>query len=160
MSDSLIEVEKLEVVFQTSGGSLTAVSDVSFQMKAGETLGIVGESGSGKSVVSLSIMGLIPNPPGKITNGQISFDNKNLLSLSRDEMQLVRGNDISMVFQEPMTSLNPLHTCGRQIREPLVLHGKMQKTAAIKESIKLLIVNKLVFSIFFSISEVITVEAK
>ena len=138
MSDSLIEVEKLEVVFQTSGGSLTAVSDVSFQMKAGETLGIVGESGSGKSVVSLSIMGLIPNPPGKITNGQISFDNKNLLSLSRDEMQLVRGNDISMVFQEPMTSLNPLHTCGRQIREPLVLHGKMQKTAAIKESIKLL----------------------
>ena len=138
MSDSLIEVEKLEVVFQTSGGSLTAVSDVSFQMKAGETLGIVGESGSGKSVVSLSIMGLIPNPPGKITNGHISFDNKNLLSLSRDEMQLVRGNDISMVFQEPMTSLNPLHTCGRQIREPLVLHGKMQKAAAIKESIKLL----------------------
>ena len=138
MSDSLIEVENLEVVFQTSGGSLTAVSDVSFKMKAGETLGIVGESGSGKSVVSLSIMGLIPNPPGQITNGQIIFDNKNLLNLSRDEMQLVRGNDISMVFQEPMTSLNPLHTCGRQIREPLLLHGKMQKTAAIKESIKLL----------------------
>ena len=91
MSDSLIEVENLEVVFQTSGGSLTAVSDVSFKMKAGETLGIVGESGSGKSVVSLSIMGLIPNPPGQITNGQISFDNKNLLNLSRDEMQEVIG---------------------------------------------------------------------
>ena len=138
MSKNLIEVENLEVVFKTSGGSLTAVSDVSFKMKAGETLGIVGESGSGKSVVSLSIMGLIPNPPGKISRGKIIFGNQDLLSLSRDEMQLIRGNDISMVFQEPMTSLNPLHTCGRQIREPLLLHGKMQKTEAMEESLKLL----------------------
>ena len=138
MSKNLIEVENLEVVFQTSGGSLTAVSDVSFKMKAGETLGIVGESGSGKSVVSLSIMGLIPNPPGKITRGKIIFGNQDLLNLSRNDMQLIRGNDISMVFQEPMTSLNPLHTCGRQIREPLLLHGKMQKTEAMEESLKLL----------------------
>ena len=138
MSKNLIEVENLEVVFKTSGGSLTAVSDVSFKMKAGETLGIVGESGSGKSVVSLSIMGLIPNPPGKISRGKIIFGNQDLLSLSRDEMQLIRGNDISMVFQEPMTSLNPLHTCGRQIREPLLLHGKMKKKEAMQESLKLL----------------------
>ena len=138
MSKNLIEVENLEVVFQTSGGYLTAVSDVSFKMEAGETLGIVGESGSGKSVVSLSIMGLIPNPPGKITRGKIIFGNQDLLNLSRNDMQLIRGNDISMVFQEPMTSLNPLHTCGRQIREPLLLHGKMQKTEAIEESLKLL----------------------
>ena len=138
MSKNLIEVENLEVVFQTSGGYLTAVSDVSFKMEAGETLGIVGESGSGKSVVSLSIMGLIPNPPGKITRGKIIFGNQDLLNLSRNDMQLIRGNDISMVFQEPMTSLNPLHTCGRQIREPLLLHGKMQKTEAMEESLKLL----------------------
>ena len=138
MSKNLIEVENLEVAFKTSGGSLKAVTDVSFKMEAGETLGIVGESGSGKSVVSLSIMGLIPNPPGKISRGKIIFGNQDLLGLTRDEMQLIRGNDISMVFQEPMTSLNPLHTCGRQIREPLLLHGKMQKTEAIEESLKLL----------------------
>ena len=139
MSERLLEVENLEVVFQTSGGRLTAVSDVSFKMDYGETVGIVGESGCGKSVVSLSIMGLIPNPPGQITNGHIGFGAQDLLRLNREEMQSVRGNDISMVFQEPMTSLNPLHTCGRQIQEPLLLHGKMQKTAAISESLELLV---------------------
>ena len=139
MSERLLEVENLEVVFQTSGGRLTAVSDVSFKMDYGETVGIVGESGCGKSVVSLSIMGLIPNPPGQITNGYIGFGAQDLLRLTREEMQSVRGNDISMVFQEPMTSLNPLHTCGRQIQEPLLLHGKMQKTAAISESLELLV---------------------
>ena len=139
MSERLLEVKKLEVVFQTSGGRLTAVSDVSFKMDYGETVGIVGESGCGKSVVSLSIMGLIPNPPGQITNGYIGFGAQDLLRLNREEMQSVRGNDISMIFQEPMTSLNPLHTCGRQIQEPLLLHGKMQKTAAISESLELLV---------------------
>ena len=139
MSERLLEVENLEVVFQTSGGRLTAVSDVSFKMDHGETVGIVGESGCGKSVVSLSIMGLIPNPPGRITNGYIGFGDQDLLRLNREEMQSVRGNDISMVFQEPMTSLNPLHTCGRQIREPLLLHGKMQNAAAISECLELLV---------------------
>ena len=139
MSERLLEVKNLEVVFQTSGGRLTAVSDVSFKMDYGETVGIVGESGCGKSVVSLSIMGLIPNPPGQITNGYIGFGAQDLLRLNREEMQSVRGNDISMIFQEPMTSLNPLHTCGRQIQEPLLLHGKMQKTAAISESLELLV---------------------
>lgn len=138
MKDNLIEVNNLEVVFRTSSGTLKAVTDVTFQMQSGETLGIVGESGSGKSVVSLSIMGLIKNPPGQITKGEINFSNKNLLQLSSEEMQRIRGNDISMVFQEPMTSLNPLHTCGQQIIEPILLHGKLHKKAAIKESLQLL----------------------
>jgi peptide/nickel transport system ATP-binding protein len=137
-SKNLIEVENLEVIFKTTGGQLKAVSDVSFTMAPGETLGIVGESGCGKSVVSLSIMGLIPNPPGEIKNGNILFGNKNLLKLSQKEMQAIRGNEIAMIFQEPMTSLNPIHTCGNQIMEPLVLHGLMKKKKAIAESIELL----------------------
>jgi peptide/nickel transport system ATP-binding protein len=137
-SKNLIEVENLEVIFKTTGGQLKAVSDVSFKMAPGETLGIVGESGCGKSVVSLSIMGLIPNPPGEIKNGNIRFGNKNLLKLSQKEMQAIRGNEIAMIFQEPMTSLNPIHTCGNQIMEPLVLHGLMKKKEAIAESIELL----------------------
>ena len=137
-SKNLIEVENLEVIFKTTGGQLKAVSDISFKMAPGETLGIVGESGCGKSVVSLSIMGLIPNPPGEIKNGNIRFGNKNLLKLSQKEMQAVRGNEIAMIFQEPMTSLNPIHTCGRQIREPLLLHGLMKKKKAIAESLELL----------------------
>lgn len=137
-SKNLIEVENLEVIFKTTGGQLKAVSDVSFNMAPGETLGIVGESGCGKSVVSLSIMGLILNPPGEIKNGNIRFGGKNLLKLSQKEMQAVRGNEIAMIFQEPMTSLNPIHTCGRQIREPLLLHGLMKKKKAIAESLELL----------------------
>ena len=97
-SKNLIEVENLEVIFKTTGGQLKAVSDVSFTMAPGETLGIVGESGCGKSVVSLSIMGLIPNPPGEIKNGNILFGNKNLLKLSQKEMQAIRGNEIAMIF--------------------------------------------------------------
>ncbi len=135
---NLIEVENLEVIFNTTGGQLKAVSDINFQMKQRETLGIVGESGCGKSVVSLSIMGLIPNPPGEIKNGVIRFGDKNLLSLSQKKMQAIRGNEIAMIFQEPMTSLNPIHSCGRQILEPLLIHNVMQKKEAIKESLELL----------------------
>jgi oligopeptide/dipeptide ABC transporter ATP-binding protein len=137
-SKKLIEVENLEVIFKTTGGQLKAVSDASFKMAPGETLGIVGESGCGKSVLSLSIMGLIPNPPGEIKNGSIRFGNKNLLKLSQKEMQAIRGNEIAMIFQEPMTSLNPIHTCGSQIMEPLLLHGLMKKKKAIAESLELL----------------------
>ncbi len=135
---NLIEVENLEVIFNTTGGQLKAVSDINFQMKPRETLGIVGESGCGKSVVSLSIMGLIPNPPGEIKNGVIRFGDKNLLSLSQKKMQAIRGNEIAMIFQEPMTSLNPIHSCGRQILEPLLIHNVMQKKEAITESLELL----------------------
>ncbi len=135
---NLIEVENLEVIFNTTGGQLKAVSDINFQMEPRETLGIVGESGSGKSVVSLSIMGLIPNPPGEIRRGIIRFGEKNLLSLSQKKMQAIRGNEIAMIFQEPMTSLNPIHSCGRQILEPLLIHNVMQKKEAITESLELL----------------------
>ena len=128
----------MEVIFRTTGGQLKAVSDVSFKMVPGETLGIVGESGCGKSVVSLSIMGLIANPPGEIKNGSIRFGNKNLIKLNEKEMQAVRGNEISMIFQEPMTSLNPIHTCGYQIREPIMIHGLMKKKRAFAEAIELL----------------------
>tara|TARA_X000001036_G_scaffold160442_2_gene152180 strand:+ start:2342 stop:3310 length:969 start_codon:yes stop_codon:yes gene_type:complete len=138
LSKNLIEVDNLEVIFRTTGGQLKAVSDVSFKMVPGETLGIVGESGCGKSVVSLSIMGLIANPPGEIKNGSIRFGNKNLIKLNEKEMQAVRGNEISMIFQEPMTSLNPIHTCGHQIQEPIMIHGLMKKKKAFAEAIELL----------------------
>ena len=130
MSDALIQVKNLKTYFHTEAGIAKAVDDISFDIFKGEVLGIVGESGSGKSVTSLSINRLIPNPPGEIKNGNIRFGNKNLLKLSQKEMQAVRGNEIAMIFQEPMTSLNPIHTCGRQIREPLLLHGLMKKKKA------------------------------
>ena len=133
-SKQILRIDNLKVYFPIRSGiarfqtgSIKAVDGISFEIFRGETLGLVGESGCGKSVVSLSIMGLIPNPPGEIKNGDIRFGNKNLLKLSQKEMQAVRGNEIAMIFQEPMTSLNPIHTCGRQIREPLLLHGLMKK---------------------------------
>ena len=130
VSESLLSVKELAVRFKTVSGTYRALRDVSFSMKKGETLGIVGESGSGKSVTALSIMGLIPNPPGQITGGEINFLGRDLLKLSQDDMRRVRGNDVSMIFQEPMTSLNPLHTCGRQIMEPLLIHKNYSKKDA------------------------------
>ena len=104
MTESLLRVENLRTQFRTEGGVVQAVDAVSFNIQAGETFALVGESGCGKSVTALSIMGLIPNPPGEIKNGNIRFGNKNLLKLSQKEMQAVRGNEIAMIFQEPMTS--------------------------------------------------------
>src|SRR5665648_288638 len=106
MDDKILEVKNLETHFNTEKGKVIAVDDVSFHINKGEILGLVGESGSGKSVTSLSIMQLIPNPPGKIVGGEIFFNGENLLSKSKEEMRKVRGNKISMIFQEPMTSLN------------------------------------------------------
>lgn len=120
----LLEIENLHVVFNTEEGLVKAVNGVSFSIDKGETLGIVGESGCGKSVSSLAVMGLIPNPPGRVEKGKILFQNQNLLELSEKQMQSIRGNSISMIFQEPMTSLNPLHRVGRQIEEVLLLHKK------------------------------------
>jgi len=122
---ALLEVRNLETQFKTQDGIVKAVNDVSFQVDRGETLGIVGESGSGKSVTSLSIMRLIPNPPGKITGGQIIFDGDDLREKSEEEMRKIRGNRIAMIFQDPMTSLNPVLTIGKQITESLELHMKM-----------------------------------
>ena len=113
--DTLIRIENLSVEFRTDEGIVHAVKNISFDIPRGKTVGLVGESGSGKSVSSLALMRLIPNPPGKITSGKILFDGKDLLKLSEGDMRKVRGNRISMIFQEPMTSLNPVFTVGDQI---------------------------------------------
>jgi oligopeptide/dipeptide ABC transporter ATP-binding protein len=128
----MLEVKNLKTEFRTEDGSFLAVDDVSFQVQNGKTLGIVGESGCGKSVTSLSILRLIQNP-GRIVGGEILFNGKNLLKLSDEEMRQIRGNDISMIFQEPMTSLNPVFTIGDQIEETIRLHQKGLSAAQIKE---------------------------
>src|ERR1700730_3856815 len=126
MADSsIIQVRNLSVQFRTDEGIIEAVKNISFDVPRGKTVGLVGESGSGKSVTSLAVMRLIPNPPGKITNGQILLNGKDLLKISESEMRHIRGNEISMIFQEPMTSLNPVFTCGDQICETLILHQKL-----------------------------------
>jgi peptide/nickel transport system ATP-binding protein len=131
----LLEVKNLVTEFKTDDGIMRAVNNVSFTLNRGETIGIVGESGSGKSVTSLSIMRLIPNPPGRIASGEIIFYPKNgppvdLTKISEDEMRKFRGNEISMIFQEPMTSLNPVFTCGDQVVEAITLHQKVGKKEA------------------------------
>src|SRR5687768_18614588 len=118
---ALLEVENLQTHFRTPDGVNRAVDGVSFQMEQGETLAVVGESGCGKSVTANSILRLVPEPPGKIA-GTIRFQGRDLLKASEREMRVIRGNDISMIFQEPMTSLNPVLTVGRQLRETLRLH--------------------------------------
>ncbi len=126
----IIEIKHLKTRFFTTDGVVKAVNDVSYSMENGEILGVVGESGCGKSVHALSIMQLIPDPPGKITNGEIIFEGKDLLKLSEKEMRKIRGRDIAMIFQDPMTSLNPVYTVGYQIVEALRLHNDMTKEEA------------------------------
>lgn len=138
MSESILKVENLTVDFTTDDGIIHAVKNISFEIPKGKTLGLVGESGSGKSVTSLAIMRLIPNPPGKITSGKIHFQGQELLSLPEAEMRQVRGNKISMIFQEPMTSLNPVFTVGEQIAEAIMLHQNLNKSAANKKVLELL----------------------
>ncbi len=138
MSKKLIEVKNLKTFFYTEAGTVKAVNDVSFDIFEGEVLGIVGESGSGKSVTSLSINRLIPNPPGEIVSGEILYQNKNLLELSYDEMRDVRGRDIAMIFQEPMTSLNPVLKIGVQMNEVLIKHENLSEEEATKRSIEML----------------------
>lgn len=134
----LLKVEGLSVAFQTEQGLLRAVDDVSFTVQAGKTLGIVGESGCGKSVTSLSIMRLIPSPPGQIEKGQVLFDGKSLLELSWEEMRTIRGNKIAMIFQEPMVALNPVLTIGHQVSEAILLHRKVSKEEAKTLAIEML----------------------
>lgn len=138
----LLEVKDLTTSFKSGDTLFAAVNKVSFSLHAGETIGIVGESGSGKSVTSLSIMRLIPNPPGKITGGEIIFHHKNkqstnLVQLSEEEMRTYRGHKIAMIFQEPMTSLNPVFTCGEQVMEAILLHKKCSTEEARKKTIAL-----------------------
>ena len=136
--ERILEVEGLKTYFFTRTGVVKAVDDVSFYLNKGETLGIVGESGCGKSITALSITRLIPDPPGRIIAGSITLDKRNLMDLGEAEMRKVRGNDISMIFQEPMTSLNPVLTIGQQISEALILHQGMNKEQALARSIEML----------------------
>ena len=135
---ALLEVSGLKTQFFTQDGVVKAVDGVSFHVNEGETLGIVGESGCGKSVSVLSVMRLIPQPPGKIVDGEVSFDGIDLLHVSDNEIRQVRGNKIAMIFQDPMTSLNPVLTIGRQIGEALELHMGMNKEESRKRSAQLL----------------------
>lgn len=134
----LMEVKDLTTRFHTQEGTVYAVNGISYTLREGETLGIVGESGSGKSVQSLSILGLIPSPPGKVEAGSVIFRGRDLLKLSREEMRQVRGAEIAMIFQDPMTSLNPVLRVGRQITEALQLHLGMNQQQARERAIELL----------------------
>ena len=138
MSDKLIQVKNLKTYFHTEAGIAKAVDDISFDIFKGEVLGIVGESGSGKSVTSLSINRLIPNPPGEIVSGNIIYNNIDLLSLSHEDMRKYRGKDIAMIFQEPMTSLNPVLKIKVQMNETLMKHEGLDEDTATNRSIQML----------------------
>jgi peptide/nickel transport system ATP-binding protein len=133
-----MEVEGLKTYFFTRQGIVKAVDDVSFYLKKGETLGIVGESGCGKSITALSVMRLVPDPPGKNVGGSVKLDGRSLLELNEAEMRDIRGNEMSMIFQEPMTSLNPVFTIGHQISEALILHQGLNKAEAMERSVEML----------------------
>jgi peptide/nickel transport system ATP-binding protein/oligopeptide transport system ATP-binding protein len=138
LSDFLLKVEDLEVHFRSSSSVVKAVNGVGFTLNKKETLGIVGESGSGKSVTATALLRLIPNPPGKIAAGKILFEGKDLLAISDKEMRAIRGNEISMIFQDPMTSLNPVFTVGNQIIESIRTHRKVSKKEAKQAAIEML----------------------
>ncbi len=139
MSQALLQVSHLATEFQTEQGLARALDDISFEVNAGGTLGIVGESGCGKSVTSLSIMRLLPKPAGNIVQGEVIFNGQDLVTLPADDMHNIRGNRIAMIFQEPMTALNPVYKVGRQLGETLALHNpKMSKSDIYDASIKML----------------------
>ena len=137
-AENLLEVRDLVTEFRTEHGTVRAVDHVSLEVAPGQTLGVVGESGCGKSVTALSVMKLIPQPPGKIVEGQILYDGKNLVDLPAGQMRKIRGKEISMIFQEPMTSLNPVFTCGEQIAEALRLHEGLGRRDAMDKTVEML----------------------
>jgi oligopeptide/dipeptide ABC transporter ATP-binding protein len=134
MQQNILKIEDLSVRFHLPEGVVRAVDNVSFDMARGETLGLVGESGCGKSVTSLSILGLVPSPPGRIETGRIQFEDRDLLGMDIDRLRQIRGRDISMIFQEPMTSLNPVLSIGRQVAEPLMVHKGLARSEALAEA--------------------------
>ena len=138
MDEPLLRIEDLQTHFRTDDALVRAVDGVSYDVRAGETLAVVGESGSGKSVTALSVLRLIPTPPGRIVGGTSQFKGRNLLELDEAAMRSIRGKDISMIFQEPMTSLNPVFTCGEQIIETLMLHERINRKAAHQRAIEML----------------------
>ena len=138
MANYMLQVKDLKTYYYTEEGVVPAVDGLDFEVEQGETFAIVGESGCGKSVTSLSILGLIPSPPGKIVGGQILYNGEDLLKKSEKQMRAIRGNEISMIFQEPMTSLNPVFTVGRQISESFKYHQQMGKKEAHEKAIEML----------------------
>lgn len=138
MSESILEIKNLKTSFFTEEGEVKAVDDVSLKVAPGKTLGIVGESGCGKSVTSLSVLRLIATPPGKVVGGQILYRGKDLLLLSSEEMRKIRGKEISMIFQEPMTSLNPVFTIGNQLMEGIRLHEKLSASQSRERAVEML----------------------
>ncbi|MEW6267412.1 MAG: ABC transporter ATP-binding protein [Thermodesulfobacteriota bacterium] len=135
MNPPLLALDDLSVLFHTPEGVARAVDGVSLEVGPGETVGLVGESGCGKSVTSLAVLGLIPSPPGRIDRGRILFQERNLPDLSHDELRRIRGREISMIFQEPMTSLNPVHPIGRQVAEPLMVHLGLPRREALERAL-------------------------
>jgi peptide/nickel transport system ATP-binding protein len=138
MAETVLQVENLQVEFKTRNGIARVLNDVAFSLEQGKTLGIVGESGCGKSMTALSIMGLVPTPPGRIAGGHIRFRGEDLLQASEARMRALRGNEISMIFQEPMTSLNPVFTVGEQIAESVRLHEGLNKRDARDRAVEML----------------------
>ncbi len=138
IAEPILEIDNLQTHFHTPAGVVRAVDGVSYSVRRGETLGVVGESGCGKSVTALSILRLIAEPPGRIVGGTIRFEGTDLLGLSEPDMERIRGNDISMIFQEPMTSLNPLQTVGRQIGEAIALHQGLSRREAMERAVEML----------------------
>ena len=134
MGHQILKISDLSVQFHLPEGIIRAVDGVDFDLNAGETLALVGESGCGKSVTALSILSLIPSPPGRIKSGRIQFENQDLLGLNPEKLRRIRGRDISMIFQEPMTSLNPVLSIGRQVAEPLIVHKGFSKSDALAEA--------------------------
>ena len=137
-ASTVLEIDNLQTHFFTPAGVVKAVDGVSYSVRSGETLGVVGESGCGKSVTALSILRLVADPPGRIVGGAIRFEGRNLLDLEPQQMEEIRGNEISMIFQEPMTSLNPLYTVGRQISEAIALHQGISRRKAMDKAIDML----------------------
>jgi len=136
--EPLLELEHLKTQFFTEDGVVKAVDDVSFKLHRGEVLGLVGESGCGKTITSLSILKLVPTPPGKIVGGKVMFNGEDLLELSEERMRQIRGNEISMIFQDPMTSLNPVFTVKNQILENIKLHQDVSEDEALEKGIELM----------------------
>lgn len=134
----LLDIKNLSIEYVTEDGTVKAVNNLNFDLNKGETLGLVGETGAGKTTTALGIMRLIPNPPGKVTNGGIEFDGANILDIHENEMRMIRGNKISMIFQDPMTSLNPVMTVGEQISEVIAIHEDVSKEESVEKGKEML----------------------
>ena len=138
MDHNLLEIKDLYVQYTADGRAVEAVNGITITVKKGDTLGLVGETGAGKTTTALAIMGLVPDPPGKVTSGEILLNGENLLQKSAKDMRTIRGKDIAMIFQDPMTSLNPVLPVGDQIREVILLHEKLSKTEATHKACQML----------------------